>query len=277
MLCESSTVFIDGASYLTFIVGDPVDTLKSPHTLTAAFRARGFNAVMLPAHVAADHIEAFLDGARHIQNLRGCLITMPHKLRVAGYCARLSARATFLGAVNIIRRQPTGKWFGDNLDGEGFMRALAPGLGLGSVAGKAAFLMGAGGVGSAIALALLSAGLSRLRVRDQDVARQHDLISRLDKLYPGRAAAADGTGDNDLVINATPRGMNINDPPSIVLTEHNRPALVADVVTSAAPTSLIAQAREMGIATVTGLEMLTTQIELAIAFFHLNGSPSQSR
>jgi len=266
MLGEPRTVFIDGASCLTFIVGDPVVALKAPHTMTAAFHLQGFNTVMLPAHVEADQIEAFLDGASHMQNLQGCLITMPHKLRVARYCERLSTRASFLGAVNIIRRHPTGGWFGDNLDGEGFMRAL--GSDKPSVAGKSAFLMGTGGVGSAIGLALLSAGLTTLRVRDLDAARQRDFIERFDKLYPGRTEAAHESGSDDLVINATPLGMRVDDPPSIVLSERYRPALVADVVTSEAPTSLIAQARAAGIATVTGLEMLTAQMPLAISFFH---------
>jgi len=266
MLGEHRTAFIDGASCLTFIVGDPVAALRAPHALTAAFHTHGFNTIMLPAHVGADQIEAFLDGALHIQNLRGCLITMPHKLRVAGHCDRLSARADFLGAVNIIRQDPTGGWLGDNLDGEGFMRAL--GSDKPSVAGKSAFLMGTGGVGAAIGLALLSAGLSKLRVRDLDAARQRDFIERFDKLYPGRTEAAHEDGSEDLMINATPVGMRIDDPPSIVLSERHRPELVADVVTSEAPTSLIAQARAADIATLTGLEMLTAQIPLAISFLH---------
>ncbi|MFX5574779.1 ThiF family adenylyltransferase, partial [Acinetobacter baumannii] len=81
-----------------------------------------------------------------------------------------------LGAVNILRRTPDGGWFGEMFDGLGFVGGVrARG---GEPGGKRALLVGAGGAGSAIALALVEAGVRELAIHDEDGLRRDALIKR---------------------------------------------------------------------------------------------------
>ena len=126
----------------------------------------------------------------------------------------LTPRAASIGAVNILRRasaEPGAGWLGDMCDGEGHVNALHQ-AGC-NPAGRRALLVGAGGAGSAIAHALVDAGVAALAVHDPDAARLSALLGKLARYAAatGKAPAllagsADPAGYG-LVVNATPLGM----------------------------------------------------------------------
>ena len=68
-------------------------------------------------------------------------------------------------------------------------------------------------------------------------------------------------GSFDIVVNATPIGMAgvTEDPLPIDLVLSDRVRLVYDLVTSPEPTPLVRTARQAGIETITGVEMLVAQ------------------
>ena len=91
-----------------------------------------------------------------LTNIRGALVTMPHKIATIALMDAVSATARIAGACNAILRRPDGTLVGDMFDGEGFVRGvLRKGR---RVAGARALVVGAGGVGSAIAASLAAAG-----------------------------------------------------------------------------------------------------------------------
>jgi shikimate dehydrogenase len=111
-----------------------------------------------------------------------------------------------LGVVSVIRREPDGTWHGDMLDGIAFAKAQQDhGARL---EGARALLVGAGGAGSAIAIALLEAGVGALTIHDADESRTAALLELVKDLGQGRVSAGppDPTGC-ELVCNATPLGM----------------------------------------------------------------------
>ena len=256
---------LSGATRVHFIVGDPIAQVKSPAGVTQALAERGHNAVVLPAHVAPERLATWHAGVSAAQNVDGIIVTVPHKFAAFGLCASTSERATFLRAVNTMRRNVDGSWHGDMFDGLGFVEAMrdngcAP-------HGKRALLVGAGGAGSAIAHALLLAGVSSLALADTSKLRRTTLIDRLNwlKLAPVTHGTTDPTG-YDIVLNATPMGMKEGEPYPVDVTKLDASMFVGCVITAQAVSPLIAAARERGCATMTGADMFGRVRDLMVDF-----------
>ena len=174
------------------IVGDPIAQVKSPDGITALFAERGVNAVVVPLQIAAADLDALITGLTPSASVAGLIATVPHKFGLAAHCATLTDRARFLGSANVARRNADGTWHGDQVDGAAFVAATAPA----SPEGRHARCRSArAGPGSAIALALLEAGVAQLRLHDADPARRDALVERLRERYGDRVRA--GAPDPD--------------------------------------------------------------------------------
>jgi len=250
--------FLDGETRLHVIVGDPVGQTKSPAGLTAEFAARKVNAVCIPIHVTAGDFDAFMAAAKRVINLDGIIITIPHKFAALRHCDETTERARFLGAVNLLHPTAGGRWRGDMTDGVATVAALRE-AGC-EPRGRCALVAGAGGAGSAVALALIEAGVAMLAVADVDAEHRDRLIARLAVHKPGAvtAGSADPTGF-DLVVNATPIGMAPNDPLPVEAERLESAACVADLITRPVVTPLLEAARDRGCNTVSGADMFAVQ------------------
>ena len=256
---------LSGSTRVHFIVGDPIAQVKSPYGVTQDFAARGHNAMVMPAHVAPAALAPWLAGVSLAQNVDGIIITVPHKFASFDLCTTTSERGAFLKAVNTLRRNADGSWHGDMFDGLGFVAALrSKGC---QLEGKRALLAGAGGVGSAIAHALVLAGASTLAIHDEDTIRRTTLVDRLAglKLCPVSHGSADPSGF-DIVVNATPAGMKASDPFPLNVAQLTASMFVGCVITAPDITPLIASARAKGCATVTGTDMFNQVRSLMVDF-----------
>lgn len=260
-----SDIRISGETRLNFIIGDPIVQVKSPAGLTQAFAARGLNSIVLPVQIGTDKLGPFLDSVTAIGNLDGIVVTLPHKLACLAHCTTVSDRARHLQAVNVMRRNLDGSWHGDMLDGVGFVEA-ARRKGLEPV-GKRALVVGAGGAGSAIALALLEAGARAIAVHDADPGRREALIGKLQRMSPDVEVGSDDATGFDVVVNATPAGMKGFAANAVDLQNLPSHAFVGCAVTDPAVTPLIAQARKLGCTTITGIEMYTALESRMLEFF----------
>jgi len=256
---------LNGATRVHFIVGDPIAQVKSPAGVTEVFNQRGHNAIVVPAHVAPDNLIAWLAGTTLSQNVDGIIVTVPHKFAACDLCATTSDRARFLNTVNVMRRNADGRWHGDMFDGLGYVEAMRE-RGC-NPAGKRTLLVGAGGAGSAIAHALVMAGVSELAIHDESTARRTTLVERLNGVQgvPVHAGSSDPTGF-DIVLNATPIGMKESDPLPIDATRLSAHMHVGCVITAPAITPLIAAARALGCSTQTGADMFGKVRDLMVTF-----------
>lgn len=259
------TEFLNGATRVHFIVGDPIAQVKSPGGVTQVYQQRGHNAMVMPAHVAPADLTAWLAGVSLSKNVDGIIVTVPHKFACFELCASSSERGAFLHAVNTMRRNPDGSWHGDMFDGLGFVEAMRDnGC---QPEGKKALLIGAGGAGSAIAHALVMAGVSALAIHDEDSARRTVLVDRLAGL--GKCPVTHGSTDPqgyDIVLNATPVGMKEADPYPLQAGRLEPGMFVGCVITAPAITPLIAAARAKGCATMTGAHMFGRVRDLMVDF-----------
>lgn len=256
---------LNGATRLHYIVGDPIAQVKSPAGVSQAMQERGHNAYVMPAHVAPADLAAWLAGVSLAKNVDGVIVTVPHKFAVFELCASSSARAAFLHSVNTMRRNPDGSWHGDMFDGLGFVAAMRD-KGC-QPEGKKALLVGAGGAGSAIAHALVEAGVSALAIHDEDAARRSTLVERLAGLgkCPVMHGSSDPTGF-DIALNATPVGMKEADPYPLDVEKMTAGMFAGCVITAPAITPLIAAARAKGCATMTGADMFGRVRDLMVDF-----------
>ncbi len=259
------TETLNGATRVHFIVGDPIAQVKSPAGVTQAYQERGHNAMVMPAHVVPADLSAWLAGTSLAKNVDGLIVTVPHKFACFDLCATASDRATFLHTVNVMRRNADGSWHGDMFDGQGFVQAMRDnGC---EPAGKTALLVGAGGAGSAIAHALVTAGVSKLAIHDEDEVRRSTLIDRLAGM--DLATIEHGSTDPagfDIALNATPAGMKDSDPSPVALDRLEASTFVGCVITVPAVTPLIAAARAKGCATMTGADMFGRVRDLMVDF-----------
>lgn len=256
----------NGASRLIPILGDPIAQVKSPNGMTQGFVARGHNALCVPIHVTPTDLDQLVAGLSLARNVDGMIITIPHKFTCVRYCSTLSPRATFLDAVNIMRRNADGSWHGDMADGLGFVtaakaRGATPG-------GKRALLVGAGGAGSAIGLALIDAGVSSLAVYDGDAQRRDALIARLARhsSTPVTAGSDDPTGFG-FVANATPAGMKDGDPMPIDVRKLAPGTFCACVITKPLPSPWLVAAEKIDCRTSNGGDMYGAVQEIMFDFF----------
>lgn len=256
---------LNGATRIHFIVGDPIAQVKSPRGVTQALENHGRNAICVPAHVAPADLSAWNEGVSLSKNVDGIIVTVPHKFACFELCATTSERAAFLHTVNTMRRNPDGSWHGDMFDGQGFVAALRDnGC---QPEGKKALLVGAGGAGSAIAHALVMAGVSALAIHDEDSTRRSTLVDRLAglKQCPVQHGTADPSGF-DIVLNATPVGMKEADPYPLEVDKITASMFVGCVITAPAITPLIAAARARGCGTMTGAHMFGWVSDLMVDF-----------
>ncbi|MBR0954783.1 shikimate dehydrogenase family protein [Bradyrhizobium canariense] len=243
-----------GATRLYVIVGDPIAQVRSPAGVSSAFAARGHDGVLMPVQVAPVDLPDFLSVATRLKNLDGIVVTIPHKFACYRACTRATERAHFLRTVSLMRRRADGSWHGDMVDGLGFVGAArAKGI---DPKGMRALLVGAGGAGSAVALALVEAGVGELAIHDSTTERRDALIGRLNGLgkAPVRVGSIDPTGF-DFVANATPAGMMDGDPLPVDVTRLAPSAYCGCVITKPEISPFIAAARKLGCVTGTGTDM----------------------
>jgi shikimate dehydrogenase len=258
---------ITGKTRLLAIVGDPIDKARSPESFCRLLELNGHDAIMIPVHVTGAELPQVLAGLKAMRNLDGIVATMPHKVALAAFADSVLETGRLVGAVNALRRRRDGKWEADMFDGRGFVAGLrAHGH---DPAGTRVALLGAGGAGSAIAVSLAQAGIASISVHELDLAKAERLVDTLRGAFPrvpARAGAPD-LDSTDLLINATPIGMQPGDPLPWELDGLRPGSIVGDVTTKPEVTPFVEAARARGAATLTGRDMYEGQVRELGAFF----------
>ena len=164
-----------------------------------------------------------------------------------------------------MRRNPDGSWHGDMLDGLAFVKAQKDEGA--QPDGARVLLVGAGGAGSAIAIALLEAGVCALVIHDKEESRVAHLLGLLSDLGRGRATSGppDPTGC-DMVCNATPMGMVADDPLPIAANLLTPSMFVGDVIARHGVTPLLKAAQAIGCKTANGVQMVEAVQEMMLDF-----------
>ncbi|MDP3627100.1 MAG: shikimate dehydrogenase [Hydrogenophaga sp.] len=260
---------INGLTELIAHIGFPTHTFKSPMIYNPYFEHAGINAVVVPMGCQAPDYPAFLKSVFTLTNIRGALITMPHKVVTVGLLDEVTATVKVAGACNAVKRLADGRLVGDMFDGAGFVRGvLRKGL---QIQGARALVVGSGGVGCAIAASLAGAGVGAITLYDVHSASAEALAQRIRTEYPEIevfTGAKDPAG-MDLVVNATPMGMNEGDPLPLDVSRLDAHTFVGEVVMRTEMTAFLTAAQARGCRVQVGTDMLFEQIPAYLEFFDL--------
>ena len=258
---------ITGRTEIIAHLGYPTESFTAPMIYNPWFERHGIDAVVVPMGVRAEDYVAFLKPLFRLANIKGALVTMPHKVATVGLLDSVSVAVEVAGSCNAILRRSDGSLCGDMFDGIGFTRA-ARRAGF-DFAGADCLVVGAGGVGSAIAAALAAEGPGSIALFDIRDGVAAALAARLNRHHPSvpvRLGGNDPAGYR-LVVNATPLGMAPGDPLPFAAERLAPGALVGDVVLGAGVTPLLQAALRRGCDTLVGTDMLFEQIPAYLEFF----------
>jgi shikimate dehydrogenase len=258
---------ISGKTTLIAHLGYPTFAFKAPLIYNPWFDKNGIDAVVVPMGVKAEEYRQFFPLLFRLTNIRGALVTMPHKVTTCDLVDELSPTARIAGAANAVLLREDGSLVGDQFDGTGFVRGVQrKGFDL---LGKRAFVVGCGGVGSPIAASLAEAGVAAIGLFDANAAVSEALAARLREQYSDleTTTGVDDPDGYDIVVNATPLGMREGDPLPMDVERIRPGTFVGEVVMTQEYTPFLRAAKEKGCPVQVGKDMLFEMIPAYLEFF----------
>lgn len=201
--------------------------------------------------------------------LDGFNVTIPHKVSILPFLNRLDAKAALFGAVNVVKKEPSG-YVGYNTDCYGFLMALER---AGIPLNGQVLLCGSGGVARMIAFECVLAGCRlTIATRESSTAEAQKLINEIDeKLHKTVSTCLlnEVDGSYDLIINGTPVGMYPNCDaiplPEAVVAQAGA---VYDTVYNPRETKLVQAAKAHNVPCAGGMDMLVCQAVKAQEIFN---------
>ncbi len=253
------------------LIGDNIARSQSPKLHELAGRLTGIPVSyerLVPRDLGQSFEEVF-EGARHA-GFRGLNITYPYKERVVPLLRVPDPRVAALGAVNTVVFGPDGPE-GHNTDWSGFMAGYARALGdrkPGPVC-----MVGAGGVGKAVAFGLVALGLERLTLVERDLPKAEALAAALRAAAPAldvrvTGEVADGANGAAGLINCTPVGMVGYDGTPVPRALMAGAEWAFDAVYTPVDTQFLRDATAEGLAVMSGYELYFYQGLHAFKIFH---------
>ncbi len=272
------------------VLGDPVAHSLSPEMQNAALNACRIDMQYARFHVRANELRSALVLLREL-NFVGINLTVPHKIAGFAHIDEADERAKRCGAANTVRIRDQ-KMIGSNTDGEGFGRAIREKFSV-DLRDLRVLVFGAGGgTGGAIAWQCALENCERLVLANRTLEKAKALADQLRPFFTGprvlgpaarleiiewnETAMRAQMADIDLIVHATPLGLNPSDPPPIpgrLLLPHH---LVFDAVYASSKTRLLRAAEEAGARGANGLSMLLHQGALAFEFWFAREAPLEA-
>ena len=244
------------------VIGDPIAHSKSPLIHNFWLNALDIEAEYRKTHVTSEGLASYFLQRRADPDWLGCNVTIPHKMAVMDFTDDPGGVRERIGAMNTIASETGGPLIGTNTDAGGFLQPLLRDR----WKGRSAVLIGAGGAARAILFALTSLGVPDITVMARDAAKAQAMLD-----HAGVKGAVIGMGESlpavDLLVNSTSLGMVGQPVLDLDLTPLSPSATVYDIVYAPLETGLLKAARERGLKTLDGLEMLIGQAALAFDIF----------
>lgn len=262
---------ITGSTDAYLIPGDPVRNVRLPRMFNAVFERFGIDAVLLPMQVPKRDFAMFFRSAFLARNVRGMVIAPPHKPLVVDLLDGCGLFGRVARSVNVVRRTDDDQLEGDLFDGEGLIGALdhcnIP------FRGKRVLILGAGVSAAAVGVALAEGGTvngaEHIAFHDTSAGKAAGVAAKLDSFFDATVVAAESNAPEgfDLVINATPLGLNATDSLPVDVARMDGHAALFDILLRNQPTPVVRAARARGLNAQAGFEMLIQQMPHYLRYF----------
>jgi shikimate dehydrogenase len=271
------------------VIGQPVAHSLSPEMQNAALAESKLKMRYGRFESAPNELQAALQFLPQL-DFAGANLTVPHKVAAFDFIQDLDDSAREIGAINTLKVE-NGRLRGFNTDGKGFSRAIREEFAV-DLRDLRILILGAGGAARAIARQCAKENSERLVIANRDAKKATALVEQLRPFFAGprvlgpvarlQSVPLDDEAlrfqiaNTDLVVNATPLGLNRNDPqaiPARLLAPH---LMVYDTVYSRGLTNLVAAGREAGARAANGLSMLLHQGALAFEIWFDQAAPLEA-
>jgi shikimate dehydrogenase len=253
------------------LIGDNIADSKTPrlHELAGGLLGRPTTYDRLVPKTLGLDFDAVFDKARD-DGYRGLNITYPYKERVIARVTVDEPLVARLGACNTVVFDADGPR-GYNTDWSGFKAAYRHGLS--DTPTGAVCMIGAGGVGKAVAFGLIDLGMTDLRLVERDLPKAEALAEALRAAAPGLTVTVTGDGATGAsgasgLVNCTPVGM-VGYGGTPLPREHMAGAAWAfDAVYTPVDTQFLQDSAAEGLKILSGYELYFYQGLHAISIFH---------
>jgi shikimate dehydrogenase len=271
------------------VIGQPVAHSLSPQMQNAALAEAKLKMAYARFEIALEELPAALESFPQLDFV-GANLTVPHKIAALMIVEEMDETAREIGAINTIKVEQ-GKLRGFNTDGKGFSRAIREEFAV-DLRDLRILVLGAGGAARAIARQCAKEDCERLVIASRDPEKATALVDKLRPFFAGPrvlgpvarlqsipledAALRFQIANTDLVVNATPLGLNRNDPapvPARLLAPH---LMVYDTVYARGPSELVRGAIDAGARAANGLSMLLHQGALAFEIWFEQTAPIEA-
>jgi shikimate dehydrogenase len=268
------------------VFGDPVTHSLSPQMQNAALKHCKIDMQYGAFQIAPDELARAFKSIRELEFI-GVNLTVPHKIAAIECVDEVDPAARKIGAINVVANR-SGKLVGFNTDGLGFSRAIREEFVV-DLRDLRVMLLGAGGGARAIAMQCALENCERLVLANRTFDTAKELADRLSEFFAGpkvlgpvprlqaipweESALRFQIANIDLIVNATPVGLNRTDPPPLpahLLVPH---LFVYDTVYRPDRTQFVAAAAGAGARAANGLSMLLHQGALAFQIWFERAAP----
>lgn len=275
---------ITGKTTMVGLIGYPVSHSISPPMHNAAFAELGIDWCYVPFPVPTEpnsRVGEAIHGLRAL-GFRGSNVTVPHKQNIIPFMDIVSTAVEAIGAVNTIRVEENGTFYGDNTDAPGFIRDLRDHDV--EIESKNALVLGAGGSARAVVFGLADAGCSAITILNRTRSKAEELAATMQRFFPnchlGSGSVSDDiqryASDADLIVNTTSLGMtpNVDTTPWDESVAFHSDQTAYDLVYNPAQTRFLQKANRDGAKTINGLGMLVWQGAISLEIWTGLDAPS---
>ncbi|PSM16805.1 hypothetical protein [Nitratireductor sp. StC3] len=258
---QSPSLRLGGSTKLLCMIGHPIAQVRAPELVTNEFNRRGINAVLVPCDVQPRDFATVLPSLMRIENLAGFLITVPHKPRVVEFADSLGPHASHAGVASALVRLADGRWRGEAFDGIGCIEAFRHRSV--DLVNKRVMLLGCGGAGSSMAIALAKEKPAEIYLVDPIIERAEALMQAVLSTNASVKLMSHNRpiqlSDIDILINASTIGMRDPSHMPIEVDCFPKNIVVFDAVAKEGGTKLLNLARANGCVAIDGVDMMHGQ------------------
>ena len=243
------------------LLGHPIKHSFSPTIHNYLFEKYFENNIYVCFDIKEDKLKDCVYGIKAL-DIKGCNVTIPHKVNIIKYLDSIDDNAKLIGAVNTIKNKG-GILKGYNTDGRGFVKSI---LDKGyDIKNKKVMIIGAGGACRSIAIELASGGVKSIEIRNRSLDRANEIIDSINNNFNTEAnCAKDAINrsclmDIDILINTTPIGMENDLCPIDTNIVIDKKLLVCDIVYKPKDTVFLNWAKRNNLEIIYGIDMLINQ------------------
>ena len=266
---------ISSKTSLLGLIGNPVTHSLSPIMQNAAINHLELDFVYLALPCEIKNFAAVLNALKKV-NCKGLNITIPFKEKAFELCNNMTPIAEKTKAINTLKLDNRGEWFGTNTDVEGFIYPLRKF----SLRSKKSTILGSGGAARSAIQGLIDLGLSEINVISRNENSLRKIILDFENQFKIKGLLANNSsitktiGNSNLVVNTTPVGMNAQkfDQQNIPFGENcwkllHKETIIYDLIYNPKETPLMQLSAKKGCSTIDGSEMLVAQGAKSLSFW----------